>query len=48
MSSQIFKHHVPNELIIKLLDDIAVKTDKCYVVNNNSYIEIIKKLKGFV
>lgn len=37
MSSQIFKNNVPNELLIKLLDDIAIKTDKCYVVNNNSY-----------
>ena len=37
MSSQIFKEQVPNELLIKLLDDIAVKTEKCYVINNNSY-----------
>jgi hypothetical protein len=37
MSVQIFKHCVPNELLIKLLDDIAIKCDKCYVLNNNSY-----------
>ena len=37
MSSQIFKVHVPNELLIKLLDDIAIKSEKCYVLNNNSY-----------
>lgn len=37
MSSQIFKEHVPNELLIKLLDDIAIKTEKCYVLNNNAY-----------
>ena len=37
MSSQIFKNHIPNELLIKLFDDIAVKSDKCYVLNNNSY-----------
>ena len=37
MSSQIFKNPIPNQLFIKLLDDIAVKTDKCYVLNNNSY-----------
>ena len=37
MSSQIFKDHVPNELLIKLLDEIAIKSDKCYVLNNNSY-----------
>ena len=37
MSSQIFKDHIPNELLIKLLDDIAIKSEKCYVLNNNSY-----------
>jgi hypothetical protein len=37
MSSQIFKNPIPKSLLSKLLDDIAVKTDKCYVVNNNSY-----------
>jgi len=37
MSSQIFKEHIPNEILIKLLDDIAVKSEKCYVINNNSY-----------
>ena len=37
MSFQIFKDHVPNELLIKLLNDIAIKTEKCYVLNNNCY-----------
>ena len=37
MTSQIFKNPIPNELVIKLLDDIAIKTDKCYVINNNVY-----------
>jgi hypothetical protein len=37
MSSQLFKQHIPNELLIKLLDDIAIKTDGCYFLNNNSY-----------
>jgi hypothetical protein len=37
MASQIFKEHVPNELLINLLDSIAIKSDKCYVLNNNSY-----------
>jgi hypothetical protein len=37
MTSQIFKKIIPNELLYKLLDNIAVKTEKCYVVNNNSY-----------
>ena len=37
MSSQIFKNQIPNQILIKLLDDIAVKTDKCYILDNNSY-----------
>jgi hypothetical protein len=37
MSSQIFKEHIPNNLFIKLLDDIAIKTEKCYVINNDAY-----------
>lgn len=36
-SSQIFKNSFPNEILIILLDSIAFKTDKCYVINNNSY-----------
>jgi hypothetical protein len=37
MSSQIFKNKIPNEELIKLLEDIAVKTDKTYVINNVAY-----------
>jgi hypothetical protein len=37
MSSQIFKNTIPNELLIKLLNSIAIKTEKCYVINNNTY-----------
>jgi len=37
MSSQIFKNSIPNDILYKLLDDIAIKTDKCYIINNNSY-----------
>jgi hypothetical protein len=37
MSSQIFKEHIPNEMLIQLLNDIAIKSEKCYVLNNNSY-----------
>ena len=37
MSSQIFKNPIPSQLLIKLLNDIAIKTDKCYVLNNNAY-----------
>jgi len=37
MSSQLFKKPIPNQLIIDLLDSIAVKSEKCYVLNNNSF-----------
>ena len=37
MSFQIFKDRIPNEMLIKLLDDIAVKYEKYYIINNNSY-----------
>ena len=37
MSIQIFKHRVPDELLIKLFNNIAIKCDKYYVLNNNSY-----------
>ena len=37
MPSQIFKNDIPNELLVKLLDDIAVKTEKYYILNNSSY-----------
>jgi len=37
MSFQIFKNQIPNEILIKLLDDIAVKYEKYYILNNNSY-----------
>jgi hypothetical protein len=37
MSSQIFKEHIPNEKLIQLLNNIAIKSEKCYVLNNNSY-----------
>jgi len=37
MSSQIFKKLIPNNLLINLLDDIAIKSENCYVLNNNSF-----------
>jgi hypothetical protein len=37
MSSQIFKNKIPNEDVIHLLEEIAVKTDKCYIINNIAY-----------
>jgi len=37
MSYQIFKKMVPNDLVTKLLDAIAIKAETCYVINNNVY-----------
>ena len=37
MTSQIFKTQIPNQLLINLLEENAVKSDKCYVINNNVY-----------
>jgi hypothetical protein len=37
MSSQIFKTQIPNEILIHLLDSIAIKTEKGYIINNNVY-----------
>ena len=37
MTSQIFKTQIPNQLLINLLEENAVKSEKCYVVNNNVY-----------
>jgi hypothetical protein len=37
MTSQLFKTHIPKQLLISLLEDIAIKTDKYYIVNNTAY-----------
>jgi hypothetical protein len=38
MSSQIFKNDIPNDMLFKMLETIASsKTDKCYIINNDSY-----------
>ena len=35
--SQIFKTKIPSEMLFPLLDDIALKNDKCYIINNIAY-----------
>jgi len=37
MSTQIFKNPIPNDKFIELLEEIGKKTEKCYIVNNDSY-----------
>lgn len=37
MTSQIFKNRIPDNILFTLLENIAIKSDKCYVFNNISY-----------
>ena len=37
MVSQIFKKAIPNALLFSLLEKIALKTEKRYILNHNSY-----------
>lgn len=37
MTSQIFKEHIPNEMLFKMLEEISVKTNKYYILNKNAY-----------
>ena len=37
MSNQTFKNQIPTELLFELLDNICSKTDKYYIINNDSY-----------
>jgi hypothetical protein len=37
MISQLFKTHIPNNILFKILEENAVKDDKCYIVNYNMF-----------
>lgn len=37
MSSQIFKKNINNDTLFQLLDQISIKTDKHYIIDNISY-----------
>ena len=37
MTSQIFKKNIPIDLVFNLLDKIAIKTEKRYILNYESY-----------
>jgi hypothetical protein len=37
LSSQTFKNKVPTELLFGLLDNMCSKTEKYYLINNDSY-----------
>ena len=50
MTSQIFKNKVPDSAVYTLLETVAIKTEKCYVFNNNAYKKGIynNKLQEFI
>jgi hypothetical protein len=37
MSTQIFKSAIPNEIVFSLLNEICIKTEKCYILNIDSF-----------
>jgi len=41
MSKQIFKKHVPNQMLFNLLEQICLKEDNCYIIDLNSYRKMI-------
>jgi len=41
MLTQIFKNNVPVDILYVLLEKICVKTDKYYLVDNNSYKKLL-------
>ena len=37
MTSQIFKNNISPDILITLFQNIAIKTEKCYIINKNVY-----------
>ena len=37
MSLQLFKIPIPNELLINVFNDIAIKTKNCFVIDENGF-----------
>jgi hypothetical protein len=37
MSTQIFKNHIPKNILFDLLDKICLKNEKHYIFNNDSF-----------
>ena len=40
-NNQLFKQKVDNKLLFDLLDNIALKSDKCYVLDQNAYKKML-------
>ena len=41
MTKQIFRNSVPNEILFHFLEKIALKTDKYYLIDMNSYRKML-------
>jgi hypothetical protein len=41
MTNQIFKKSVPNDILFTLLDQICLKTDSYYLIDNNAYKKLL-------
>jgi len=37
MKNQIFKKKIPNEILVNLFNNIGIKEENYYIINNNSY-----------
>ena len=35
--NQLFKKQIPTELLFGLIENIGIKNEKCYIINNDSY-----------
>ena len=41
MSNQIFRKQVPSQILFDLLENISLKTDKYYVIDQNAYRKLL-------
>ena len=41
MLKQIFRENIPTEILFNLLEQICLKTDKYYLIDNNAYKKLI-------
>jgi hypothetical protein len=37
MKNQLFKEKIPNETLFNLIEQLAIKTDDYYIIDNNAY-----------
>lgn len=41
MTNQIFKKHIPNEILYNFFNKIALKIENYYIIDNNAYKKIL-------